>query len=117
MMMSDSKESDDSNEDEDNTVCPLFMEGLPTDFSTNPQLAALASLLGDDEEDGDKEESKHAVKSVKQVAQPKSGGGKCRPVKSRKGRTGAPYNPPEKKESKASASVGEANLFMKMWKL
>ncbi|KAG7336831.1 hypothetical protein IV203_035418 [Nitzschia inconspicua] len=29
------------------TSCPLFMEGLPRDFSTNPQLAAIASLLED----------------------------------------------------------------------
>ena len=39
----------------DDVVCPLFMDGLPRDFVSNPQLAAIASLLDSsgDEENND----------------------------------------------------------------
>jgi hypothetical protein len=56
---------EDSGEVESDTsstamTCPLFMQGLPRDFESNPQLAAIASLLEDtvqeetnDDDDGD----------------------------------------------------------------
>lgn len=41
----------DTNDDEDiNSLCPLFMDGLPRNFAQNPQLAALASLLNVEEQ-------------------------------------------------------------------
>jgi hypothetical protein len=46
-------------EDEEEITCPLFMEeGLPSDFASNPHLAAIASLLEEDEEDGKKKDRK-----------------------------------------------------------
>ena len=39
---------DESQDDEGDELCPLFMQGLPRDFSTNVKLAALASLMDDD---------------------------------------------------------------------
>ena len=58
------EDKDDENgndSDSDSITCPLFMIGLPKDFATNPQLAAIASLLnedgnkigGDDKDDGE----------------------------------------------------------------
>ena len=103
----------DSKDDED--VCPLFMEGLPRDFSQNPQLAALASLL--DEEDN---EDTKKLKSTKDVhVTPQKGSGKVKSKNSRNRRRTAPYPQQQSgKQSKESkASMGEAQLFMKMWKL
>jgi hypothetical protein len=104
-------------DDQDIITCPLFMEGLPSDFSKNPHLAALASLLEEDEKDSD-EEARHVdVEGKKESAAPKAGGGKARPVKTRQRRKSAPYQQKEKNPSKKEASVGEAHLFLKMWKL
>jgi hypothetical protein len=38
----------DSSDSSSANICPLFMDGLPSNFNRNPQLAALASLLDDD---------------------------------------------------------------------
>jgi hypothetical protein len=137
--------------------CPLFMTGLPRDFSTNPQLAALASLLEEDDDDenddgdaetaavdddddkmssGDKDSGAVAVvvvgRSKKPVTMPSKGGGKVRVEKSRAGRRSqeAPYssnkpapssgdeaNQKEKQQMTCAASLGEAQLFLNMWKL
>jgi hypothetical protein len=94
-------------------TCPLFMEGLPTDFSSNPALAALASLLDSDEEkERKKEERKIASKA-------KAGGGKVVSVKTRSYRAEAPYNARDgsEKQKDKEASVGEAQLFLGMWKI
>jgi hypothetical protein len=48
-MCEDAKKTE---EEEETSWCPLFMEGLPTDFASNPQLADIASLLEDDDADG-----------------------------------------------------------------
>ena len=94
--------------------CPLFMEGLPADFETNPALAALASLL---DSDSDNEEDKKRADAEKAKALPKPGGGKVRRSRSNHYRSNRnPYNIPEEKKKK-KASVGEAQLFLNMWKL
>jgi hypothetical protein len=111
-MASDPNTIDDDDED---ITCPLFMEGLPSDFSKNPQLAALASLL--EEEDKDDGEEARQVKSKKEGAAPQAGGGKVRSVKTSQRRKSVPYPQNEKKSSKKEASVSEAHLFLKMWKL
>jgi hypothetical protein len=103
----------DDNDDEEIT-CPLFMEGLPSDFSKNPHLAALASLL---EEDKDDDEEAKQVESKKESAAPQAGGGKARSVKTRQRRKAVPYPQKEKKPIKKGASVAEAHLFLKMWKI
>lgn len=101
------------------------MEGLPTDFSVNPQLAALASLLNDDEDDDDQqhddaEEQESTTRKERDV--PIAGGGKCRKIKSRQRRKATPYNVEKKKEKfsnskDCSCSVSEMHLFLKMWKM
>jgi hypothetical protein len=102
-------------DDDDDITCPLFMEGLPSDFSKNPDLAALASLLEEDDKDDDEEA--RDVTSKKESATPQAGGGKVRSVKTRQRRKGAPYPQKDMKPSKKEASVSEAHLFLKMWKL
>ena len=52
-----SKNDDDTgeastNDDHKDISCPLFMDGLPLDFSTNPALAAIASLMNENDNDG-----------------------------------------------------------------
>ena len=37
-------------EEEEEATCPLFMDGLPSNFADNKSLAAIASLLNDDED-------------------------------------------------------------------
>lgn len=83
--------------------CPLFMEGLPLDFSSNSGLAALASLLNDDNT--------------------QSGGGKV-PNKAKKlnrlQRREKPYlvnAKPIGTKHKTETTTAEAQLFLKMWKL
>lgn len=41
----------DGDSDSGSITCPLFMDGLPSNFATNPQLAAIASLMDGDEDD------------------------------------------------------------------
>jgi hypothetical protein len=87
--------------------CPLFATGLPSNFSSNATLAAIASLLEDDNEKLDNE-----TKRVSQTV-PNVGGGKATRIKARN-RQNNPYTKPEKKKS--SNTVKEIELFMKMWK-
>jgi hypothetical protein len=107
---------DDSNMtpevDNEEMSCPLFMVGLPSDFSTNPALAALASLLEEGEEDVKKKnpaDPSHTMHA--------GGGGKVRRVKSREVRKAAPYHRSTTKQRTKDATIGEASLFLKMWKL
>lgn len=96
--------------DESEETCPLFMDGLPNDFASNPQLAALASLMNDDDEEND------VSKSVPTEIGQKGGGKVDRKSQRRAQRHDAPYlKQPTKKVS--SASLGEAQLFLKMWSL
>lgn len=97
-------------------LCPLFMDGLPSDFSTNPGLAAIASLLEEDESND------NAVHTKKEYEEPptRSGGGKIRRTPARSNRKdGRPYNTRAHGEGDTpkETSVGETHLFLKMWKL
>ena len=111
----------DEKSGDDAISCPLFMEGLPTDFSSNAQLAALASLL-DEEEHGDETKGKNGSSDASQSNEERGlpptrrGGGKLKRIKGREKRHNAPYAAP-KKNTEKSSSLGEAQLFMKMWKL
>jgi hypothetical protein len=101
--------------DDDEILCPLFMEGLPTDFGTNPQLAAIASLLEDDD-DEDEDSNRKTIKQQAPQAG-KVGGGKIR-SKSRYQRQTSPYpKPPQSNNKPKKATMGEAQLFLKLWKL
>ena len=141
------------------STCPLFMSGLPSDFASNPSLAAIASLLGDEEYDSDVDIRKVRRKGLRAddggsktvsgggaaaaaaaaagkvaaaTARPRVGGGKvggagaARRNNNKSGsrkKSGAhhrPYPTAEGKkegEGKQKASVGEAQLFLNMWKL
>ena len=101
-----------SQDEEDSySICPLFMDGLPHDFASNPALAAIANLLEDDEDEEIKKSSQMEGKS-KETFLP-GGGGKIT-TKKKHSRRSKPYICNQKKKK---ASIGEAQLFMKMWKL
>lgn len=104
-------ETTENGPDTESLSCPLFMDGLPSDFSTNPSLAALASLL---DEEGSECKSKPNEKSEENSYEDdvgQLGGGKVARRKTASIRS-RPY-PKNKKKT----SMGEAQLFMKMWKL
>jgi hypothetical protein len=106
------KTDDDADKVEKESTCPLFMDGLPRDFSSNPTLAALASLMNDDEQHDEKPRIKHQV----DAPMTKKGGGKIdRKARQRRKRQDNPYTKPATKT--ASASVAEAHLFLKMWNI
>jgi hypothetical protein len=120
-------EGSNSSRKEDEAFCPLFTEGLPTDFTTNPTLAAIASLLQEEEDDKGKEkddrDNSSTTPEVEIAARP--GGGKLSRSKGRHRNRlkTSPYASavtkpqPKKPPSSESASLGEAQLFLKMWKL
>ena len=147
--------ANDADEASSSSTCPLFMSGLPSDFASNPSLAAIASLLGDEEYDSDVDIRKVRKKGLRAeegesktasgggaaaagkataaaTANPRVGGGKiggagsARRNNNKSGsrkKSGAhhrPYPTTEGKkegEGKQKASVGEAQLFLNMWKL
>lgn len=108
-------EEEEGEQTEEEVVCPLFMQGLPKDFTKNTGLAALASLLEEEEEEEVTTDKKNKAPKMSLPA-PTSRGGKVSRAKSRKQRQNAPYQVSPKK-NKQAASLGEAQLFMKMWKL
>jgi hypothetical protein len=118
-MCEDAKKTE---EEEGTSWCPLFMEGLPTDFASNPQLAAIASLLEeDDDNDDDKEGKQHESRDTNNRKQPSVvlgtvGGGKARRTRRRNQSTPYPATATETK-SKNKTSLGEAQLFLNMWKI
>jgi len=96
---------------------PLFVDGLPSDFCSNPHLAALASLLEDDDRATEKAEKSPMVVDGS-AGYPQTGGGKSRPGKGRIRRRSivSPYLPTSK--SKLSIpTVKQTELFLKLWKL
>jgi len=96
------------------TVCPLFMDGLPSDFADNPGLAAIASLLEEDEEENKAKKKSNLNDDDDEGNVCLIGGGKTSKIKKKNRST--PYSfKGKKKESKPS--IGEAQLFLKMWKL
>ena len=99
--------------DFEDALCPLFMDGLPSDFATNPHLAAIASLLEDDEEDKEGKKKKKQFEFEEDNSVCFAGGGKAKKNKTHSNRS-KPYSSVKKK---SKATIGEAQLFMKMWKL
>jgi len=139
----DKDDENDDNSDSDTITCPLFMDGLPKNFSTNPQLAAIASLLNDDDDDDDgdgdnddakdDEEQDHDNKCNKNTLTPshqnntlgstpltKTGKFATRTRNRRRQQRASPYprqsSETNNKQPKKGASVGEITLFMNMWK-
>jgi hypothetical protein len=112
-------------EEDEEVTCPLFMEGLPRNFDSNPHLAAIASLLEDTEEEGINEgvnsiskepPSTHTTNPILLQVHP-TGGGKVRRQSCRSSRSHKPYAIPKQESKKKSATIGEAQLFLNMWKL
>ena len=110
---------------------PLFMDGLPADFSTHPTLAALASLM---EEDADQDHDPIARVDRHEVSDKRffpthgdikilnSGGGRTQRVRGRnvRSRQSAPYPKPSTAGGPTKgtkSTVSEASLFLKMWKI
>lgn len=140
-----------SDDEASGPACPLFMSGLPSDFASNPSLAAIASLIGDEQYDSDVDVSKvrkglrqggqdnnpasggvggNKTAAAAMAAKPRAGGGKVggagaarRNNKSgsrkKSGSHHRPYPTSDRKkdETKQKATVGEAQLFLNMWKL
>lgn len=125
-------------DDESFTACPLFMVSLPSDFDINPALAALASLLENDTDEPPPSyhhrgrwEEDLVVSSVNDPSRhlmtlPTGGGRVPRTKSRRKLRSwGHPYRKPASLSSQEKATttatksttVGEMQLFMKLWKL
>ena len=102
----DPKEDTSAEEEEEEPTCPLFMDGLPSDFANNSALSALASLLQEEEE------VKVKPPQVERAIE-KSRGGKVRFAKGRHARrkSSQPYS------TKPKASMGEAQLYLSMWKI
>jgi hypothetical protein len=120
-----------ANDEEEEQEHPLFMTGLPSSFANNSGLAAIASMLGDDDA------GEQAVREEQAcLTQGQKGGGKVnkKHSSSRIGRrsTGlsSPYanNKTKTKSAKkkkaaqsetksSSTNVSEAQLFLNMWKI
>jgi hypothetical protein len=120
-----------SRDESNNITTPLFMDGLPHDFSSNPALAAIASLMNDVTEPTDRPGER--VKSKpKQLVSKRKDKTKYKPY-SRNNRTmGHPSsaknhldvendtiatNSDSQNNNNAETTIGEASLFLKMWKL
>lgn len=109
------------------TMHPLFMTSLPSDFESNSGLAAIASLLDcdDDDEEEDQEEeedveetnndTQQREESLTKIKRLFSAKEKVRPTARRKA-IKAKRNK-ERRTSPKKATVNEAQLFLKMWKL
>jgi len=118
-------------EDKEEETCPLFMEGLPKDFATNPALAAIANLLTDDEppppnnDDEQRNEPKRPTTTGSLAESGGGGGGGGKASSSHRNHrvlSGSvhrrkPYNIPMKPPKKATTTLGEAQLFLQMWKM
>ena len=106
---------------EETIDCPLFMDGLPKDFQSNPHLAAIASLL-DDEETSTTDDKKTPHDFHTNPPPPSKSRGREARAKSRSLRRiaiSSPYQPAvaTKPSTDKAPSLGEAQLFLNMWKL
>ncbi len=90
--------------------CPLFMDGLPSNFADNAALSAIASLLEDDES-----QTKEKISKKKDYIQPICGGGKmCRRKNKKNSTQSKPYEKPSKTKT---TSIAEAQLYLNIWKI
>lgn len=112
--MSAAQAAEDDTAEETNNSCPLFMDSLPSNFASNPGLAAIASLLNDELDDAENVKEATIRTSETKV---KSGGGKA--TKRRIGMNRhSPYRSPNAKNNeKKETTLGEAQLFLSMWKI
>lgn len=139
-----SNDCEDMN-DSDTELCPLFMTTLPTNFASNAALSALASMLDDDDDTsssrqegaGDELDVGSSFSTVpsasglaitncateKRKGTQRGGREKQRVAKSTTNREQRRYRQPKddsirkKKSGQQRPGVGEAQLFLHMWKL
>jgi len=130
-------ESDNNSESQTTTICPLFMDGLPKNFATNPQLAAIASLLDDTVAEETAEDENNDIEQTTQPNKENEKGGVAQPrqwkpsttrgTKSHRNRCrqrirASPYPRAQDRKqttarpAKKETSVGEITLFMNLWK-
>ena len=117
-----SPKKEDSSSGSTTSDCPLFMDGLPSNFAQNSSLAAIASLLNDDDQKEGKECNKKTVSQSNSSVHLQSGGGKVKKTTGNKHNNHNPYSKDKNStdnggKDKKKASLGEAQLFMNMWKL
>ena len=120
-----SPKKEDSSSGSTTSDCPLFMDGLPSNFAQNSSLAAIASLLNVDDEEEEEEEGKECNKKTvpqSNTIQLQSGGRKVKKTTGNKRNNHNPYSKDKNStdnggKDKRKASLGEAQLFMNMWKL
>lgn len=121
------KEQFDDREESENTTafktsnssdCPLFMDGLPSDFAENSALAAIASLINDDDDFKD-DNKKSSSRFHLLTGELKSGGGKIKSTGSKRNTRHSPYSKETGTTIKGekNATLGEAQLFLGMWKI
>ena len=115
----ESEMSTTANNTSSSSDCPLFMDGLPSDFAQNSALTAIASLINDDDDfkDDIKKSSSHFHLSTGKL---KSGGGKIKMTGNKRNNRHSPYSKDDtgatiKGEKKAT--LGEAQLFLGLWKI
>jgi hypothetical protein len=97
-------------DEEEGSICPLFMHGLPTNFNLNPDLAALASLMANDSSVNDaqvKNKSHINVTNTKPHSIRKKMSIKCKLRHERIAERKIPVQ----------TTLSEAQLFLKLWKL
>mmetsp|Transcript_55855 Transcript_55855/g.167402 ORF Transcript_55855/g.167402 Transcript_55855/m.167402 type:complete len:170 (-) Transcript_55855:581-1090(-) len=104
--------------------CPLFMTSLPRDFESHSGLAAIASLLEEEDDNAStKKDTAKREEELRLIAAPVFGGGKCaRDKKSKILRSRyRPYvgadNGKRGRTQGRQTTMGEAQLFLQMWKI
>lgn len=127
MEIASEDENDAVSTNSNSADCPLFMEGLPRDFSSNPALAALASLIDEESIAKQKIANKALSTQKKEDKTPKKRRHDVKNFKSKSNLTGSKERSASTSTSEdqvlpptgqySSPSIGEASLFLKMWKL
>mmetsp|Transcript_13431 Transcript_13431/g.29242 ORF Transcript_13431/g.29242 Transcript_13431/m.29242 type:complete len:169 (-) Transcript_13431:195-701(-) len=102
--------------------CPLFSDGLPANFQAQPALLALASLAEGNDEDADAHLKRNNGR--RKIAKASAGG--------RQGKKMSPYRSyqagqmrrqakeqrhQKMKAAETSATLGEAQMFLSMWRI
>ena len=107
----------DSSSSTSSSDCPLFMDGLPSHFAQNSALAAIASLI-DDDASGEEFKGARKKSSQSSTVDLKSGGGKVK--KTGKRNNHSPFSKEKGRRNnggKMSTTLGEAQLFLNLWKI
>ena len=101
--------------------CPLFSDSLPVDFHAQPALLALASLAEGNDEDADVHlKRKNGRRKVAKASSGGRQGKKMSPYRSHQTgqmRRQAKEQARSQKKRAEETSVGEAQMFLSVWKI